>query len=199
MSLDALPSASGTTSLGPGILALVVGGSGVGKDALIAGARTILARDGRFAFPERTITRAPHDAEDHASLSEAEFATAALEGRFAFTWEAHGLSYALPSSLDEMIRRGQTVVFNSSRAIIGSARKRYARVCVVLVECPLGIRAERLAQRGRETAASIEARLMRKVTEFDPSEAGVLIDNSGDLHHGVDALVTALRSLPASV
>jgi ribose 1,5-bisphosphokinase len=131
-------------------------------------------------------------------VNEAEFANAALEGRFALTWEAHGLSYALPSSLDYMIRRGQTVVFNSSRAIIGTARERYARVCVVLVECPLEIRAERLALRGRETAASIEARLIRKVTEFDPSEASVMIDNSGDLHHGVDALVAALRSLPAS-
>ncbi|MFN3744388.1 MAG: phosphonate metabolism protein/1,5-bisphosphokinase (PRPP-forming) PhnN [Hyphomicrobiaceae bacterium] len=182
--------------LGPGTLALVVGASGVGKDALIAGARTILARDARFAFPERIITRPPHNAENHASLSEAEFIRAAQEGRFALTWEAHGLCYGVPASIDEMIRDSRTVVVNASRAIAGMARRRYARVCLVLVECPLAIRAARLAHRGRETHESVEARLARQIATFDPADADVRIDNSGPLHDGVRAFVEALRTLP---
>jgi phosphonate metabolism protein PhnN/1,5-bisphosphokinase (PRPP-forming) len=182
--------------LGPGTLALVVGASGAGKDALIAGARTILAQDTRFAFPERIITRPPHSAENHASLSEAEFVRAAQEGRFALTWEAHGLCYGVPASIDEMIRDSKTVVVNASRAITGTARRRYARVCLVLVECPLPIRAARLAQRGRETHNSVEARLARQVAAFDPAGADVRIDNSGPLHDGVRAFIEALRALP---
>lgn len=197
MSLDAREGARGSSPLGPGVLALIVGASGVGKDALIAGARSILADDSRFVFPERTITRPPHGSEKHIPISDAEFAKAAQDGQFALTWEAHGLSYAVPAGIDEMIGRGQTVIVNSSRAITGAARQRYAQVHLVLIECPLAVRAERLAQRGREPAESVQARLMRKVSDFDPGEADVRIDNSGTLADGVAALVAALQSFPA--
>jgi ribose 1,5-bisphosphokinase len=181
--------------LGPGTLALIVGASGAGKDALIAGARTILAQDTRFSFPDRVITRPPHDAENHVSLSEAEFIGATQDGRFALTWEAHGLYYGVPAIIDAMIRDNRTVVVNASRAIAGTARRRYARVCLVLVECPLAIRAARLAHRGRETPENVEARLARQVAAFDPADADVRIDNSGTLQDGVRAFIEALRSL----
>jgi ribose 1,5-bisphosphokinase len=183
---------------GPGALALIVGGSGAGKDALIAGAREHLYRDQRFAFPERVITRPPNDAEHHASLSEAAFRAAAADGHFALTWEAHGLLYGVPTSIDDMIRRGQTVVVNVSRTIVALARERYARVCVINIECQPGIRAARLAGRGRETADSIAARLAREVAAFDPTEADVRIDNSGELALGTRALIEALESCAAS-
>jgi len=175
---------------------LIVGASGAGKDALIAGARALLAEDERFAFPERVITRPPNDAENHASLSDAEFAEAVQEGRFALAWEAHGLRYGVPVSIDAMIARGRTVVVNASRAIGNTARRHYAHVSLVLVECPAGIRAARIVARGRETPAEVEARLARQVATFDPAEADAVIDNSGSLTDGVSALVDVLRSLP---
>lgn len=196
MSFEAQEAGRAVARIGPGVLALVVGASGAGKDALIAGARTILTHDLRFVFSERTITRPPHDAENHASLSDAEFDQAAREGRFALAWEAHGLRYGVTASIDEIIRGGRTVVVNGSRTISGMARQRYARACLILVECPPGIRAARLALRGREARAGIEARLMRSVMTFDPADADVRIDNSGSLAEGVRALVEALRSLP---
>jgi ribose 1,5-bisphosphokinase len=185
------------TPLGPGTLVLVVGASGVGKDALIAGARAALAQDPRFAFPERAVTRPPNSAESHASLSDAEFTRAVEEGRFALTWAAHGLRYGVPASIDGLIADGRVVVVNASRTIGEAARRRYARVCFVLIECPLDVRTARLAGRGRESAASAEARLMRNVPTFDPAEADVRIDNSGPLAVGVHALTEFLRSLPA--
>lgn len=181
--------------IGPGTLALIVGASGVGKDALIAGAQESLSRDPRFVFPERVITRPSNDAEPHASLSEADFRKATRDGCFALTWEAHGLHYGIPASIDGMIRHGQTAIVNGSRTIVPLARRRYLRVCVILVECPPGIRAARLALRGRETASSIEARLAREVAAFDPAEADVRIDNSGARALGTCALVEALEAL----
>ena len=181
--------------LGPGALALVVGASGAGKDALISGARASLANDPRFAFPERVVTRPSHGAEDHGSLSDAAFADAERRGSFAITWEAHGLRYGVPVSIDEAIRNGRTVIVNGSRATIDTVCRRYARTAIILVECPIGIRAARLALRGREPPASVEARLMRKVAAFDPADADVRIDNSGAIEDGVRALVAALQSL----
>lgn len=197
MSREAPTSGSGDAWLGPGVLALVVGASGVGKDALIAGARAVLAEDGRFAFPERVVTRTAHDAEGHASLSDAEFSRAVEAGQFALSWSAHGLRYGVPADIDGMIAAGRTVVANASRTIGGAARERYARVCLILVECPLTIRAARLALRGREAEAGIEARLRHQVEAFDPAAADVRIDNSGALADGVHALVEALRSISA--
>jgi ribose 1,5-bisphosphokinase len=180
---------------GSGRLVLVLGASGVGKDALIAGARDMLIHDPRFVFPERTITRPAHAAEKHASLSEDEFFAAAREGRFALTWEAHGLHYGVPASIDAMIASGQTIVLNASRSIGAAAQERYPRVCLVLIECPLDVRAARLAQRGREDGAAVEARLTRRVAEFNPIDVDVRIDNSGALKDGVRALVEVLKSL----
>lgn len=196
MSLEAAGVRSDSERIGPGILVLIVGASGAGKDALIASARESLSGNPRFAFPERVITRPSSDAERHASLSESAFSKAALEGRFALTWEAHGLLYGVPASIDDMIRHGQAVIVNGSRSIGALARRRYARVHVVLIECPPSVRAERLARRGREAIDSIETRLAREVTTFDPADADVRIDNSGALALGTHALVEALRSLP---
>ena len=197
MSLETTATDRAPSPLGPGTLVLVVGASGVGKDALIAGARAALAQDPRFAFPERAVTRPPNSAESHASLSDAEFTRAVEEGRFALTWAAHGLRYGVPASIDGLIADGRVVVVNASRTIGEAARRRYARVCFVLIECPLDVRTARLAGRGRESAASAEARLMRNVPTFDPAEADVRIDNSGPLAVGVHALTEFLRSLPA--
>ena len=183
--------------LGPGPLVLVVGASGVGKDALIAGARAALAHDPRFAFPERAVTRPPNVSESHASLSDAEFTRAFEEGRFALTWAAHELRYGVPASIDGLIAEGRAVVVNASRTIGDMARRRYARVCFVLIECSLDIRTARLAGRGRESADRAEARLTRTVAAFDPSEAAIRIDNSGPLADSVLALTEFLRSLAA--
>jgi ribose 1,5-bisphosphokinase len=197
VSPDATATEGPAYPLGPGTLVLVVGASGVGKDALIAGARAALAADMNFAFPERAVTRPQNSAESHASLSDIEFARALEEGRFALTWAAHGLRYGVPASIDGLIAEGRAVVVNASRTIGEIARRRYARVSFVLIECPLDVRAARLAGRGRESAASAEARLMRSVPGFDPAEADIVIDNSGPLALGVQALTEFLRSLPA--
>ena len=187
---------SDTGRLGPGTFVLVVGPSGAGKDALIKGAREVLQHDPRFAFPQRIITRPPHPSEDHIPMSEAEFAEAARQDRFALIWQAHGLSYGVPrDTFDRAIREGQIALLNASRTVCAVVRERYARACIIVVDCPPDIRAARITDRGRENAADASGRLTRSVAGFDPVGADFQIDNGDTLDEGVRRLVDALRAI----
>lgn len=171
-----------------------MGPSGVGKDALIAGARSALASDPRFAFVTRDITRPAHPSESFAPVTDTEFQVRLARGEYALSWGAHGLHYGIPRSLDGMIAEGCTAIFNASRMAIPAARARYATVKVVLVDCPIDVRARRMAARGREPEAEIAARLARRVEDFNAAAADAVIDNSGSLEDGVTRLVAALRT-----
>jgi ribose 1,5-bisphosphokinase len=146
---------AGTGQVGPGRLVVVVGPSGAGKDTLIACARGRLAGDPVIVFPLRIVTRAASAAEDHRTISDRDFATAAEAGAFAFWWEAHGLKYALPAGIDDDVRAGRTVVCNVSRGIVAALRRRYACLDVVLVTAPAEVLAARLAARGRASNGDI--------------------------------------------
>ncbi|MEZ5819023.1 MAG: phosphonate metabolism protein/1,5-bisphosphokinase (PRPP-forming) PhnN [Hyphomicrobiaceae bacterium] len=181
--------------LGPGALVLVVGPSGAGKDALLSGARSALAGDPAFVFPTRVITRHSQAAEMHHPMSEYDFVEAARLGAFALSWHAHNLRYGIPVAVDDHVRCGRNVAVNVSRTVVDAARRRYARAVVVLVDCPIRTRAERLAARGREGHDEILARLERAVDTFDHSVADVLIDNGGSLEVGIAAFIDVLKKL----
>lgn len=178
------------------MLVLVVGPSGAGKDTLIAAARAELGTDPRFVFARRVVTRPAIAAvEDHDSLTPAAFETADRAGGFVLSWAAHGLRYGLPASLADAIAAGRIVVANGSRGMIAAARERFPQTAVVLIEASPAIRAARLAGRGREGAAEIEARLRREVEM--PLAGAIRIDNSGTPAAGVARFVAALRGLAA--
>jgi ribose 1,5-bisphosphokinase len=178
--------------IGPGALVLVVGPSGAGKDTLIALARRMCADDRRIVFPRRIVTREPSGAEDHDSVSPAEFDVAVGQLAYAFWWEAHGLKYALPAAIDADIRRGKTVVCNVSRAMVSRLRERYVDVSVVMVTAPKDVLLARLAARGRESGGDVAERLDRAVSagESLPDE---VIENIGDPHDGAAQLAGVLR------
>jgi ribose 1,5-bisphosphokinase len=75
----------------------------------------------------------------------------------------------VPVEIDDMIRAGETVVVNVSRAVLGTARARYARTCVLLVDADPALRARRIASRGRECAEALAERLAREATVRAPS------------------------------
>jgi ribose 1,5-bisphosphokinase len=189
-----------TGPIGPGRLVVVVGPSGAGKDTLIAQARARLARDPACVFPLRLVTRAASAAEDHLTISEGDFARAVSHGDFAFWWEAHGLKYALPASIDDDIRAGHRVVCNVSRGIVAALRLRYARLLVVLVTAPADVLADRLATRSRASDGDLAQRLGRGApapAEFAPDH---VIENVGDIADGVTRLVAAITgALPAPI
>lgn len=148
--------------LGPGLLVLVVGPSGAGKDTLLAYAKTALAARADIAFARRRITRAVDATENHVALDEAAFARDLALGRYPLHWRANGLSYALGPEVAEDIAAGRIVVANGSRAAIKEARALFAKVKVVHVTAPAEVLAERIAARGRETTAEVTARLARE-------------------------------------
>ena len=179
-----------------GLLVLVVGPSGAGKDTLIGAAKSALANDPSYVFPRRMVTRhAMPQLEDHDTMSWEEFAA----GTFALSWEAHGLGYALPRSLEADLAAGRVVVANVSRKVLITAAQRYP-VAIVVITADPAVRAARLADRGRESPEDVAARLARGGAEVPAGLAPVIVvDNSGALDAAVDAFVAALRglSLPA--
>jgi ribose 1,5-bisphosphokinase len=133
--------------IGPGKLILVVGPSGAGKDTLITLARKQCQDDADIVFPRRVVTRPVSSGEDHDSLSDQAFENALQRRAFAFWWNAHGLHYGLPATIDTDIQSGRTVVCNVSRAIVDDLRTRYAHPIIVLVTAPEEFLAARLAAR----------------------------------------------------
>lgn len=177
-----------------GCLVCVVGPSGAGKDTLIGLARAALADDPGFVFPRRLVTRPANAFEDHATLSEDEFEAGLREKKFALSWRAHGLGYALEGAVGEAAEAGAIVVCNVSRSSIGDARERFPQVRVVLVTAPVGVLAARLAARGREGGIDLEGRLARIGLE-GAGRPDLIIVNDRTPAEAVERLVGFLRGL----
>ena len=179
-----------------GCFVAVVGPSGAGKDTIMDAARVALAGDTRFHFVRRIITRPQMPGtEDHDSLDEASFAKAAGEGAFALHWQAHGLSYGLPKSLEDEIAEGTVVIANVSRRVLGDIRRLYTSRSVVVITARPDVLAERLASRGRESREEITARLAREVSFDDDAGDVVTIDNSGDVNASTETFLRYLKEI----
>lgn len=175
---------------------LVIGPSGVGKDTLIGGARQALDGDKRFSFVRRLVTRpADIDLEDHISLEREDFARARKAGRFALTWQAHGLDYALPIGVDTDLALGRVVIANISRHAVPEAIAKYPRCRVIQISAEISLRAARLSKRGRENRDQIVARLAREGAALPADVTPVVIDNSSSVGIGVTAFIMALRRI----
>jgi ribose 1,5-bisphosphokinase len=179
-----------------GILVAVVGPSGVGKDSLIAGARSALADAPGVRFARRMITRPADEAgENHIPVSSGDFGQLEKAGAFAVSWEAHGLKYGVPATVLDDLEAGRIVVVNGSRSALDRFQAVFPRLVVVNVTARPDVLAVRLAARGRESAQEIEARLARAVEPLPNSFETVTIDNSGALETATRQLVSLLEDL----
>jgi len=174
------------------MLVAVVGPSGAGKDTLMGLARVRLADDARFVFVRRAITR-PSGAggEDHRAVDPAAFAAERAEGGFALCWDAHGLSYGIPRSIEDDMAAGRVVVANLSRGVLARAAARY-RLRVLVITAPPAVLAARLAARGREDAADIAARLARE-TALPEGLDTITVMNDATPPEGAARVVAALN------
>jgi len=181
-----------------GVLVLVVGPSGAGKDTLLDGARARLAGDPRFRFVRRVITRpANAGGEAHEAIDDAGFAACLAEDGFALHWDAHGLHYGIPADIAADIAAGRTVIANVSRGVIDAARVRFP-TRVIVITAPQAVLAQRLAARGRESATDIAERLARAAPQPEGPNVETVI-NDATLAAGVDRFVAALSRAAASV
>ena len=176
--------------IGPGRLVLVVGPSGAGKDTLIGLAQAACADDDNVVFTRRVVTREASEFENNAQVTPEAFRQAQASGAFAVHWEAHGLSYALPRSIDDALRAGRNVVANISRTVIPALRAAYEDVVVVSITAPPEVLAARLAARGRSTDGPIGDRLKRSV---ETSGSDVTINNIGVAEDHADDLIRVIR------
>lgn len=179
----------------PGRIFAVVGPSGAGKDTLIEAAR--LARPD-LHIVRRVITRATEaGGEPYDGVTPEEFARRKADGCFVLDWEAHGLSYGIPVSVERAMSEGRDVIFNGSRAMLGPAWEVFPGLTVIHVTASIPVLADRLALRGRESKDEIARRLTRASYEI-PYGIGVrVVENNGRLEDAVSAFLDALQ--PESV
>lgn len=176
-----------------GVFFFVVGPSGAGKDSLIDGARKALPED-KFVFARRTITRPlGSPGEDHEACTDTEFQTRVSLGEFLITWQAHGLSYGLPSALLVDMEKGQHIIANGSRAMVEALRKKVSSLVVLEVNAPKSVLETRLASRGRETPEDVTRRLNRTVVDYPENQRVVRVINDGTLADGIDRFIHAIE------
>ena len=162
----------------------IVGPSGAGKDTLIQGATT--ARPD-LRLVRRVITR-PTDPGSE------DFELRLKRGDFALHWDAHGLSYGIPKG---QLQVPGDVIFNGSRAALPEAARVIPGLRVILITAPAAVLAERLSQRGRETAADIQARLTRAGFKMPNGITYQTVSNDGLLTEGIARLLAALQPVSA--
>jgi ribose 1,5-bisphosphokinase len=180
-------------SLAIGTLFLIVGPSGVGKDTLMDGAKAALAHDDKFVFPARFITR-PADAggEQHIEVSAPDFESAVGAGHYALSWHAHGLGYGIPLGIKAMLESGHHVVVNVSRSVLDQARDAFVSVRIISISAPSEVLAQRLAARGRETAAEIDERIGRAAAYNVSGPDVTVLVNDSDADTAIEKLVAIL-------
>ncbi|GAB5375294.1 MAG: hypothetical protein AcusKO_17560 [Acuticoccus sp.] len=175
-----------------GVLFLIVGPSGVGKDTLIDAARDRLDGDPAFVFVQRVVTRpAEAGGEAHEAMGEADFRAAEAAGAFMASWQAHGLSYGIRRSAMDALEAGRNVIINGSRGEVRKFARAWPHLVVLSITADPDVVAGRLAARGRESSAAVAARLTRAVP-ISGAPRVVEIANDGTVEAGTDRFLSAI-------
>ena len=178
-----------------GILFLIVGNSGSGKDTLIRAVMERYPPDRKqILTPKRYITRKPSETESNISISPKKFSKLSQKGEFTLQWHIYGLSYGVPAIIDDWLYSGHPVIINVSRKIIQEARTKYNKVKVIFIDVTLEISIKRLKARGRETGNRLNERIERARTHQTYEAADFSLDNSGVLENAVDKLLNYILS-----
>ncbi len=165
-----------------GVMIVVVGPSGAGKDTLMEFAAQRLGQREDIHFAQRAITRS-RDAggENHDAVTPEEFARRFENGDFCVSWQAHGLSYGIPTSVRDQLAQGKIVIANGSRSALSHFKAAFPTLKVVNIIATLDVLAARLESRGRESREEILRRLQRSSLEVCGDFDVTTIDNSGAL------------------
>ena len=174
-----------------GILFLIVGNSGSGKDSIIYGAeKKYPTHLKKIYIVKRYITRPPDETEKNYSITLKEFQKMQREGKFVLSWHIYQLDYGVPIEIDDWLKKGHPVLVNVSRTIINVAREKYENIKVVFINVPYEISLERVKDRGREKGDLLNERLERAKTHQECEEADFIVNNSGTLEDAVDQLLS---------
>lgn len=179
------------TSTSPsGKLFFIVGNSGSGKDSLI---EWVVAH-WPAGVPEihvakRVITRpASPETEDFEPVTRDQFTALQEADAFAFWWVSYDIYYGVRRRVLDLLSQGTSVLVNVSRQIIPESRARFPSLRVIFVRVPLEVTMQRVADRGRESGAKLEARVDRARQLQALPDADFVVDNTGALEEGGRAL-----------
>ncbi|MHA1519256.1 MAG: hypothetical protein ACTSRK_03645 [Promethearchaeota archaeon] len=182
-----------------GVLFLVVGNSGSGKDSVIAGVKSMWNLNNpmlpSIKVPKRFITRPSHESEDFVSITSEDFKIMKDEDKFAFWWHIYELDYGVPASIFDWLKEGSFVLVNVSRNIISQVKYQIPKTQIVFVKVPFEVTKARILSRGRENPDDpvFQARIERARDRQNLPEADIVIDNTGDLEIAVSDLAEKLR------
>ncbi len=180
-----------------GLLILVVGPSGVGKDSLLDGARDRLSEEAHCCFPRRCITRpAGTIGENHIPVRPDDFPSMAKQGAFLLSWRAHDMCYGVPRHVQDDVTNGKTVIVNVSRSVIDDARALVGEdhVRVISICANADVLRQRLEARGREDRYEVEKRLAR-ASAYQVNGPNVMqVHNDADLETGISRFIEAIRA-----
>ncbi|MEL6920797.1 MAG: phosphonate metabolism protein/1,5-bisphosphokinase (PRPP-forming) PhnN [Pseudomonadota bacterium] len=181
-----------------GVLFVITGPSGSGKDTLINWLRPHFHDGPDMMFVRRAITRDDGGNEEHECVSAETFAARNKAGGYAVTWDAHGLSYGIPAEVLSHTHRGGHAVMNGSRRALPRIADVFAELQVINLRVSNDVLAARLSQRGRESAEEISTRLARAAGTIPTGIMVTEVDNSGALEvagHAVLDVISARLSL----
>lgn len=175
-------------------LVYVVGPSGAGKDSVLGWMRQQLGPHPAIHWARRTITRpeCPGD-ELHEAVDEAQFLTLRKQAAFALEWQANGLHYGIRQNETAPLEHGNWVIVNGSRGHLDIARDCFAGLTVVHVSASPDALRKRLIARGRESLASVEARIERNARLSPSADFHVL--NDGTLEDAGRQMLNHLQTL----
>jgi ribose 1,5-bisphosphokinase len=177
----------------PGLLILVVGNSGSGKDSIMRGVIELYPTELKELYlTQRYITRPYSDTEDYIAIKPEDFIKLSLQGAFVLKWHIYGLDYGIPIEIDDWLKKGHPVLVNVSRSIIKKARSIYHNIVVVFIDAPFEITLKRIKERARESGLRLEERIQRARRNQDLPDADFIVDNSGELEIAIDQFLSYL-------
>ncbi|TET01923.1 MAG: phosphonate metabolism protein/1,5-bisphosphokinase (PRPP-forming) PhnN [Promethearchaeota archaeon] len=177
----------------PGLLVLVVGNSGSGKDSIISGVVKRFPSDLKeIHLTQRYITRPASETEDNIAITPEIFKEMSLQKKFAFEWHIYDLDYGVPIDIDDWLKKGHPVLVNVSRTIVKKARSIYRKILVVFIKVPFEITFQRIKERDRESGKQLQQRIQRAKDNQTFPDADFVVDNSGELEIAIDQFLSYL-------
>ena len=196
-----------TEPAGPGLVVVLSGPSGVGKDSVLAAA---LARDDRLARVVTAKTRAPRPGEidgvHHLFLSVEEFDDLLARGGLLEHAEVYGHYSGVPrDQVEQLLGEGKTVVLRTDVQGARTLRAKIPQALLVFLTVPgVDDLERRMRARGGDDEAAMRRRLavareeMAEAVNFDH----VIVNREGGLAAAADellAVIDAERARPGRV
>ncbi len=180
----------------PGILVLVVGNSGSGKDSIISGViKRYPSNLKEIHLTQRSITRPSSETENNIAISPEIFKEMSRQKKFALEWHIYDLDYGVPIDIDDWLKKGHPVIVNVSRTIVKKARSIYSNILVVFIKVPFEITLQRVKERARESGKLLQERIKRAKDNQTFPDADFIVDNSGELEIAIDQFLNYLISV----